>query len=110
MASVATEGGGQGDHKNPTTGGIAYTIRANARGRIQFHHHLDRRLTVRECARLQSFPDSFVFPYGTQRNLKLIGNAVPPIIGNMVALHVQAWLKGELTEGHVGYQPELVLF
>lgn len=84
VASRASAGGGQGDHKNEI-GRLAYCIRANARGRIQFHHTLDRRLTVRECARLQSFPDQFAFPYTTQRNLTLIGNAVPPIVGYRVA-------------------------
>ena len=44
-----------------------------------------QRLTVRECARIQTFPDEFVFPYATQQNLTLIGNAVPPNLANAVA-------------------------
>lgn len=94
IASRATSGGGQGDHTNQK-GDVAYCIRANARGRIQFHYSLDRRLTVRECARLQSFPDEFAFPFTTQRNLTLIGNAVPPIIGNLVADSVAKFLNGD---------------
>lgn len=92
VASRATSGGGQGDHTN-RRGEVSYCIRANARGRIQFHYNLDRRLTVRECARLQSFPDEYVFPYTTQRNLTLIGNAVPPIIGHAVAGSIQSFLQ-----------------
>ncbi len=91
VSTKASSGGGQGDHKNDP-GKVAYCIRANARGRIQFHHHLDRRLTVRECARLQTFPDQFVFPYSTQRNLTLIGNAVPPVLGYHVAKSVATYL------------------
>jgi len=92
VSSKATSGGGQGDHKN-VSDKVSYCIRANARGRIQFHHHLDRRLTVRECARLQTFPDEFVFPYTTQRNLTLIGNAVPPVLGYHVAKSVLSYLE-----------------
>jgi len=92
VSTKATSGGGQGDHKNIPEK-VSYCIRANARGRIQFHHHLDRRLTVRECARLQTFPDEFVFPYTTQRNLTLIGNAVPPVLGYYVAKSLLAYLK-----------------
>ncbi len=92
VASRATAGGGQGDHTNQR-GDVAYCIRANARGRIQFHYGIDRRLTVRECARLQSFPDNYIFPYTTQRNLTLIGNAVPPIIGYQVAISINKYLS-----------------
>jgi len=91
VASRASAGGGQGDHTNEADR-VAYCIRANARGRIQFHYRLQRRLTVRECARLQSFPDQFVFPFTTQRNLTLIGNAVPPILGYRVAQSVKNYL------------------
>lgn len=92
VASRASSGGGQGDHTNEAEK-VAYCIRANARGRIQFHYSLNRRLTVRECARLQSFPDEFIFPFTTQRNLTLIGNAVPPILGHCVANAVAAYLS-----------------
>lgn len=91
IASRATSGGGQGDHTNQV-GKVAYCIRANSRGRIQFHYELERRLSVRECARLQSFPDNFIFPYTTQRNLTLIGNAVPPILGHAVAKSIRDFL------------------
>jgi DNA (cytosine-5)-methyltransferase 1 len=91
VATRATSGGGQGDHTNKV-GEVAYCIRANPRGRVQFHYSLERRLTVRECARLQSFPDEFVFPFSTQRNLSLIGNAVPPVLAHSVALSIAAFL------------------
>lgn len=94
VASKASAGGGQGDHTN-RRGEVSYCIRANARGRIQFHYSLPRRLTVRECARLQSFPDEFVFPFSTQRNLTLIGNAVPPILGYRVAESVHAFMAAK---------------
>ncbi len=94
VASRASSGGGQGDHTNQV-GKVAYCIRANSRGRIQFHYKLPRRLTVRECARLQSFPDEFVFPFSTQRNLMLIGNAVPPLLGHYVARSVAEYLAGQ---------------
>lgn len=91
VSTCATSGGGQGDHTNDPDK-VSYCIRANARGRIQFHYRLPRRLTVRECARLQSFPDQFVFPFTTQRNLTLIGNAVPPLLGHAVAQSIAAYL------------------
>lgn len=92
VATRATSGGGQGDHTNQR-GKLAYCIRANARARIQFHYELDRRLTVRECARLQSFPDEFVFPYAAMTNMSLIGNAVPPIVGYQVASSIAEYLQ-----------------
>lgn len=53
--------------------------------------HLYRRLTVREAARVQSFPDDFVFLY---RNLadgyKMVGNAVPPLLAQQIALQIRA--------------------
>lgn len=52
-----------------------------------------RRLSVRECARIQTFPDNFIFE-GTdiKAQYKMIGNAVPPRIGNVLAKSIIAAL------------------
>lgn len=45
-----------------------------------------RRLSVRECARIQTFPDGFIFRYDNIKDAyKMIGNAVPPRLGNEIA-------------------------
>jgi DNA (cytosine-5)-methyltransferase 1 len=84
VATKATAGAGQGDQKSER-GELAYAVRANSKARVHFHYALDRRLTVRESARLQSFPDEFVFPHAAGSNIMQIGNAVPPIVGHHVA-------------------------
>ena len=49
------------------------------------HPFLNRAITPREAARLQSFPDTFVF-YGNKTSItKQIGNAVPPLLGKVIA-------------------------
>jgi len=92
-ASRAKKGNGQGDETTPADS-PSYTIRANAKSRVQFHYSLDRRLTVRECARLQTFPDTFDFPHSATSNIMQIGNAVPPILGNKVARAIAKYLEG----------------
>ncbi|CAG1770352.1 partial Modification methylase BspRI, partial [uncultured bacterium] len=91
-ASKAKKGNGQGDEVTPADT-PSYTIRANAKSRVQFHYSLERRLTVRECARLQTFPDSFIFPHSATSNIMQIGNAVPPILGNKVARAIAKYLE-----------------
>ena len=56
-------------------------------GEIQLFIHPweDRALTVREAARLQGFPDSFVFPDREKDAFRLIGNAVPPPMSVQIA-------------------------
>lgn len=91
-ASKAKKGNGQGDEKTPANS-PSYTIRANAKSRVQFHYSLERRLTVRECARLQTFPDNFTFPHSATSNIMQIGNAVPPILANKVAISIAEYLE-----------------
>lgn len=91
VATKATAGAGQGDQKSKR-GQLGYAVRANAKARIHFHYELDRRLTVRECARLQSFPDEFVFPYAAGTNTILIGNAVPPIVAHHVGKSIAEYI------------------
>ncbi len=82
----------QGDETSPADS-PSYTIRANSHSHIQFHYALKRRLTVRECARIQTFPDDFIFPHSTTTNMMQIGNAVPPLLGNIVAKSVFEFLE-----------------
>lgn len=53
-----------------------------------------RRLSVRECARIQGFPDDFEFIYtNLQDGYKMIGNAVPVALANMVAKQILRYLS-----------------
>ena len=52
------------------------------------HPTEDRLLTLRECARLQTFPDSFVFAGSAASRIQQIGNAIPPILARTVAEHI----------------------
>lgn len=66
-----------------------YTIRSECHGNIQFHYSLPRRISMREAARFQSFPDNFVFECGLRETERQIGNAVPPVM----AWHIAEALK-----------------
>ncbi len=56
------------------------TIRAECHGNIQYHYSLPRRLSMREAARLQSFPDNFIFAAKLRETERQIGNAAPPVL------------------------------
>ncbi len=54
------------------------------------HPEEHRPLTIRECARVQTFPDSFRFIGKRSERLRLIGNAVPPLLASAVARQLLA--------------------
>ena len=72
----------------------ATTIRAEHHGNVQWHYRLNRRISLREAARLQSFPDEFEFPAGMRQTERQIGNAVPPVL----AWHIAEALASHLDQ------------
>lgn len=52
------------------------------------HPVQDRMLTVRECARIQTFPDDFHFCGSDSQQLQQIGNAIPPLFANQMAAQI----------------------
>lgn len=96
--------------------GVGPTIRSEHHGNIEFRRlnmehggkHVDelkkglkeRRLSVRECARIQTFPDDYEFVFNDGVNkvnssdaYKIIGNAVPPMLGYAIGSRLQSIWK-----------------
>lgn len=79
--------------------GIAYTITTYIHnpGSGRFIHYRDlRAITIREAARLQSFDDDFIFTGPMQAQERHVGNAVPPILGKVLAEHIYRLFFKEL--------------
>ena len=70
-----------------------YTIRAECHGNIQWHYELPRRISMREAARIQSFPDDFIFESKLRETERQVGNAVPPVLAWHIAKAVADVLK-----------------
>lgn len=72
------------------------TMRAEHHGNIEFHYRKKRRLSAREAARVQSFPDDFVFVQSTSDAYRQVGNAVAPVFGWHLAQALKEILKDDL--------------
>lgn len=68
------------------------SLTINTGHRSHFHYKYNRIPTVRESARLQSFPDDFVFYGNKTQQYKQVGNAVPPMLGYYIALKLKEYL------------------
>lgn len=99
--SYVLDGGNRNDipeNLRPKSGDSRKYIRYNSKKpsfcvtgdmRKIFHYSQNRALTCRELARLQTFPDSFVFLGNTGKVQQQIGNAVPVLLANKIALQVK---------------------
>lgn len=80
-----------GDRLHPRRPG--FTVTGNAADRM-IHPRRNRAITVREAARLQSFPDAFEFVGPTKAKFMQIGNAVPPLASFHLGLAIREALTG----------------
>ncbi len=88
----------------------SWTLTAHL-GRDSYSHiHYDseqaRTISVREAARLQSFPDGFVFSGSMNSAFRQIGNAVPPLLAQAIALQLMEVLQGRETAGSKSIERE----
>ena len=70
----------------------------NVRKSMWIHPVLNRAISIREAARLQTFPDTFVFEGTKDSQYQQVGNAVPPILANAIAKSLLPILDGNLKE------------
>jgi len=77
-------------------------IEQNIRVFVPGKEHLYRRLSVRECARIQTFPDNFIFHYDNiSAGYKMIGNAVPINLAHFLAESIKTQIIENEANNHV---------
>ena len=65
------------------------------------HPRDDRTLSVRETARIQTFPDRFRFAGHPTNRFRQIGNAVPPLLASAIAVEIRKALNGGSSPGRI---------
>jgi DNA (cytosine-5)-methyltransferase 1 len=92
-----------GKHKRLAWDGLCPTLRAGTgsdRGSYQsvrpLHPDEDRVITPREAARLQGFPDSFIFNPTIWHSFRMIGNSVSPIIAEALLRNIRPFLPPDI--------------
>ena len=75
-------------------------INKNKREFVKGKERLYRRLSIRECARVQTFPDDFIFKYtDLSDGYKMVGNAVPVEMAHYIGLSIKKDILGFLSNG-----------
>lgn len=88
----------RGDHTKRygrvTADGLASTIltKCDPHWGAYFHYEQERSFTVREAARIQSFPDHYIFTGTVAEQFAQVGNAVPPLLAEAVGLTLKSIL------------------
>lgn len=77
-------------HRNQLCSTIVAHLKKD--GLMFIHPTQIRSLTPREAARIQSFPDTFIFPAERTNSYAQIGNAVPPLVGKAMGLAISEFL------------------
>ena len=91
----------KGDHTKRygrvTADGLASTIltKCDPHWGAYFHYEQERSFTVREAARIQSFPDHYIFTGAMAEQYAQVGNAVPPLLAEAVGLTLKSILSEE---------------
>ena len=89
----------------PKSGDIRKYIRYNSKKpsicvtgdmRKVFHYNQNRALTVRELARIQTFPDNFIFKGSSISQQQQIGNAVPPKMARSIAQTIKLMINNAI--------------
>jgi DNA (cytosine-5)-methyltransferase 1 len=105
--SYVTDGGNRNEipeNLRPKTGDVRKYIRYNSNlpsvcvtgdMRKIFHYNQNRALTVRELAKLQSYPDSFVFKGTSISQQQQVGNSVPPLMAKAIAQSILKMLEDD---------------
>ena len=81
----------------------------NVRKSMWVHPTKDRAVSIREAARLQTFPDSFVFCGTKDKQYQQVGNAVPPMMAKAIAKSLADQLNKALKKARKRYEGRILL-
>lgn len=79
----------------------------NVRKSMWIHPTKNRAVSVREAARLQSFPDSFRFYGPKDSEYQQVGNAVPPMLAKAIAKQILKYIDNKMSDNHTKEQRHL---